>query len=104
MLQLILNGVAFHELKSPSADVPHPRLQSALVMKDAPRLARCLLELSLELKNAISVKSALDLFRSISAQAWYDSPFTMRQVPKVGEKTVSLNLRRLLLLAAEVAH
>lgn len=88
MLQLILDGVNFDDIKPASSETPHPRLQAAVVLKEAPRLVKCLLELALERKDATSTRSALDLLRSLSAKAWFDSPFVLRQIPKLGDKSV----------------
>lgn len=89
LLQMTLGGVEFDRLTTANSEAPSPRLQSALVFKEVPRLAKCLLEIALERKDAGSVRAALDCLRSLSAKAWYDSPWVLRQLPKIGDKAVS---------------
>lgn len=97
---MALGGVDFDQLTTASSEASSARLQSALVFKEVPRLAKCLVEIALDRKDAGSVKAVLDCLRSVSAKAWYDGPWVLRQLPKVGDKAVSQSQIPLLVPAA----
>lgn len=60
----------------------------SLIFQNVQRLIRCIIDCHLHLKDAITARNALSLARSLSAQAWDDSPLCMKQLEGVGIMSV----------------
>lgn len=56
-----------------------------LIFGHANRLIRCIIDCQIHLKDAISVRSALELGRSIAARAWDGTPRQLKQLPDIGD-------------------
>lgn len=63
---------------------PHGTDRS-IIFQHAKRLVRCIVDCQLYLKDAISVRSALELGRSLAARAWDNTPRQLKQLPDVGD-------------------
>lgn len=55
-----------------------------LVFKHVTRLIRCIVDCQVALGDSVAVSNALLMQRSLSAQAWDDSPYHMRQLQGIG--------------------
>ncbi|KAL9131211.1 MAG: hypothetical protein Q9217_000813 [Psora testacea] len=48
------------------------------------RLIRCFIDCQIYLQDAVAVRNALELARSLAARVWDNSPFQMKQIPQIG--------------------
>ncbi|KAL9104182.1 MAG: hypothetical protein Q9163_000834 [Psora crenata] len=48
------------------------------------RLVRCVIDCQIHLQDAVAVRNALELARSLGARVWDNSPFQMKQIPQIG--------------------
>jgi ATP-dependent DNA helicase HFM1/MER3 len=55
-----------------------------VIFSNVQRLIRCVVDCQLHLRDSVTVRNALTLARSLSAQVWDDSPLHMKQLEKVG--------------------
>ena len=73
--------------------------EKMVILTHARRLIRCIIDCQLQVKDAVSVKNALELGRSLSARAWDNTPQQLREVPGVGivfaRKLASGNINRI---------
>ncbi|RMZ79978.1 hypothetical protein DV738_g2954, partial [Chaetothyriales sp. CBS 135597] len=60
------------------------RVDKGMVFGHARRLIRCIVDCQLNMKDAISVRNALELGRSIAAGAWDNTPQQLREIPGIG--------------------
>ena len=74
-------------------------LDTSLTLQHANRLVKCIVDCKIEAKDAISVRNALELARSIGAKAWEDSPHQLSQLEGIGpvavRKLVSAGIKTL---------
>jgi hypothetical protein len=57
----------------------------SIALSHARRLIRCIIDCQVYLKDAVAVRNALDLARSLSARAWDSTPRQLKQVPEIGD-------------------
>ncbi|KAK5132736.1 hypothetical protein LTR08_008702 [Meristemomyces frigidus] len=56
----------------------------AIIFQNAHRLIRCIVDCQLYLDDAVAIRNALMLARSLGAQVWDDSPLHMKQLDGLG--------------------
>lgn len=56
-----------------------------MVFSHVNRLIRCIIDCQLHLEDAVSVRHALELARSLAARVWDNSPFQMKQIEAIGD-------------------
>ena len=56
----------------------------AIAFSHINRLIRCVIDCQIHLKDAVTVRNALELARSLSARVWDNSPHQMKQLPNIG--------------------
>lgn len=84
MLQMELGGVDF-PLDEEFAKHRHQYSQDKVrLFASAERLIRCIIACQAEKQDAVGLRRALELSRSLSARAWDISPFQMKQLPQIG--------------------
>lgn len=59
-----------------------------MVFSHVNRLIRCIIDCQLQLEDAVSVRHALELARSLAARVWDNSPYQMKQIDAIGEASV----------------
>jgi hypothetical protein len=59
-----------------------------MVFSHVNRLIRCVIDCQLQLEDAVSVRNALELARSLAARVWDNSPYQMKQIDAIGEAGV----------------
>ncbi|KAH9814645.1 Sec63 Brl domain-containing protein [Melampsora americana] len=84
LIQAILGGIPLVELKT---DNNNPQMESNMVWQHLPRICKCLVALTIA-KRDVGAKSGLELLRSVNAKAWEGSPWVLRQLDQIGEKSV----------------
>ncbi|ETW86191.1 hypothetical protein HETIRDRAFT_235038, partial [Heterobasidion irregulare TC 32-1] len=86
-LQAVLGGI---QLNLPEYRVgdSQPQLEALSVFRHIPRIARALVEVALVKRNGVQVKRGLELLRSLEGKCWEDRPFVLRQIDKIGEKSI----------------
>ncbi|KAI1295407.1 putative ATP-dependent DNA helicase HFM1 [Halotydeus destructor] len=78
----ILTQVAFGNLK-PENYIFQADIQT--IVKLGQRLSRCLFEVQLELKKGyVNIRNSLALHKCFQAELWENSPFVLKQLPRVG--------------------
>ena len=84
MLQMELGGIDF-PLDEEFAKHRHQYSQDKVrLFASAERLIRCIIACEDEKQDAVGLRRALELSRSLSARAWDTSPFQMKQLPHIG--------------------
>lgn len=82
IIQSVLGGVEH------VADQPTHRAQyntdQALVFSHVHRLVRCIVDCQNYRQDAIGIRNALMLSRSLAARVWDDSPLTLQQIEQIG--------------------
>ena len=63
-------------------------LDTSLAMQHAKRLLRCIIDCKIEAKDSTTVRHALELARSVGAQAWDDSAQQLSQLEGIGPVAV----------------
>jgi ATP-dependent DNA helicase HFM1/MER3 len=69
-----------------SSDVPSLQMQQTLIWKDLPRIAKGLVDLSLEKKDGLTCKSALEMLRCVTTKSWEQGPSVLKQLNGIGDK------------------
>ena len=59
-------------------------MEVQMIFRNIPSLIRCIIDCQVHLGDSISIHSALMLERSLSSQAWDDSPLQMKQIEGIG--------------------
>ena len=56
----------------------------ALIFDSLHRLIRCIVDCQIHLQDAVAVRNALELARSLGARVWENSPYQMKQISQIG--------------------
>lgn len=88
LVQMTLEGIPFAELAA--VETVNPASDVAAIWQQLPRFAHCLIDLAAVDKDAIKLRNALELCRSIYARAWDRTSTSLRQIGGIGEKSVKL--------------
>ncbi|KAG0802168.1 hypothetical protein G6F22_000523 [Rhizopus arrhizus] len=54
------------------------------ILNHSSRITKCLIECSTSEDNPSKLKSSIQLYQSIQAKLWYDSPYVIRQISGIG--------------------
>ncbi|KAH9450619.1 hypothetical protein Pst134EB_018149 [Puccinia striiformis f. sp. tritici] len=84
LIQAVLGGIPLAEVK---VENTNPVMEVNIIWQHLPRICKCLVSLAIA-RHDSAVKNCLELLRSVTAKAWDDSPWVMRQLDQIGEKSV----------------
>lgn len=56
-----------------------------IIFSHANRLIRCIVDCQIYMKDAVSVRNALELARCVAAKVWESTPRQLKQVPEIGD-------------------
>jgi ATP-dependent DNA helicase HFM1/MER3 len=84
LLQSELGGCNFPHNDQFQRHRPTFQQDKNFVFSHVNRLIRCVIDCQIEWKDAISVRNALELERSIASHGWDDSPMQMKQIEQIG--------------------
>ncbi|KAI5841329.1 Sec63 Brl domain-containing protein [Morchella snyderi] len=80
----------------------------SLIFQHCHRVIRCIIDCKLHFKDSVSVRSALEVSRSLRARVWENSPLQLRQIEGFGpasvKKLVNAGIRSLETLETLEAH
>ncbi|KAH0612070.1 uncharacterized protein H6S33_010122 [Morchella sextelata] len=80
----------------------------SLIFQHCHRVMRCIIDGKLHFKDSVSVRSALEVARSLKARVWENSPLQLRQIEGFGpasvKKLVNAGIRSLGMLETLEAH
>ena len=97
LIQAALGGIEIESNSRYSTHQRQFRQDTSLVFQHAKRLIRCIIDCKVKSKDAIAVRNALELARSLGAYAWDDSPHQLSQLENIGSvavrKLVSFDIR-----------
>ena len=84
MVQMELGGIEY-PIDEEYAKHKHQYSQDKVrLFASAERLIRCIIACEARKQDAVGLRRALELSRSLSARAWDNSPFQMKQLPQIG--------------------
>ncbi|KAI7899419.1 Sec63 Brl domain-containing protein [Cokeromyces recurvatus] len=63
-------------------------IEASTVMNHLSRVTKCLIDCSVQEKNPIKLKYALELYQNIQAKLWTTSPYVARQIDGIGSQLV----------------
>ncbi|KAM0792521.1 hypothetical protein ACM66B_005190 [Microbotryomycetes sp. NB124-2] len=84
LIQVVLQGIPGTDLKTDSVN---PMLDANLIWPHVIRLVKCIVDILLDRKDG-GVRTAIELMRSVHTKAWDNSPFVLRLLAGIGEKSV----------------
>lgn len=59
-------------------------MEATNVMSNISRITKCLIDCSIQDKNAVKLKFALELYQSLQAKMWSTSPYVAKQIEGIG--------------------
>lgn len=62
--------------------------ETAIIFSNLHRLIRCIIDIQIHSRDAVTVRNALELARSFDARAWENSAFQMKQIKSIGDVAV----------------
>ncbi|CAH7681775.1 hypothetical protein PPACK8108_LOCUS14425 [Phakopsora pachyrhizi] len=80
----VLGGIPLTEAKTENNN---PQMEANIIWQHLPRLCKGTLSLSIARRD-VSTKNCLELLRSVNARAWENTPWVLRQLDQIGEKSV----------------
>lgn len=84
------------------------QMDKAILFSHVHRLIRCIIDCQIHLQDAVAVRHALELARSLGARIWDSSPLQMKQIPAIGpvavRKLVTARINSLEVLEATEPH
>ncbi|KAI8374238.1 Sec63 Brl domain-containing protein [Radiomyces spectabilis] len=84
VLQCVIGDINLRAV-SPGSQLAHEALN---ITEQAKRIIKCVIECSVHEQNALKLEYALELYRSLQATTWADSPQQLRQVDSIGPQLV----------------
>ncbi|KAI1613005.1 nucleotide-sugar transporter-domain-containing protein [Exophiala viscosa] len=88
LIQAKLGNVAIPDAENYRKHHQQHRLDKVTVFIHASRLIRCIIDCQIYRKDAVSVRNALELSRSLAAHVWDNTASQLRQVEGLGEVAV----------------
>ncbi|KAK5040369.1 ATP-dependent DNA helicase MER3 [Exophiala sideris] len=88
LIQAELGNVAIPDAENHRKHHQQHRLDKVTVFIHANRLIRCIIDCQIHRKDAVSVRNALELSRSLAAHVWDNTASQLRQVEGLGEVAV----------------
>ena len=108
IIQSELGGIEFPKEEAFSKYKQQFHTDKNVIFSTVNRLARCIVDCQIHLKDSVATRNALELTRSLAARVWDNSPLQMKQIPQLGNvgvrKLVNANIRSLEDLEATEAH
>ncbi|KAL1720053.1 hypothetical protein EV715DRAFT_262894 [Schizophyllum commune] len=89
LIQAILGGLPLNSPEFKSAD-SQPQLEAFGIFKHIGRIAKAVVEVAIARQRGAQLKYGLELSRCFNAKAWEDRPIVLRQIAKIGEKSISV--------------
>lgn len=84
LIQAVLGGIPLAEVK---VENTNPSMEVNIIWQHLIRICKCLVALVVA-RHDPAIKSCLEFLRSVTAKAWDDSPWVLRQLDQIGEKSV----------------
>lgn len=84
LLQAELGGVEFPAQEQYAKHKRQYNQDKNIVFSHVNRLVRCVIDCHIHLQDAVTVRNALELARSLAARVWDNSPHQMKQLPGIG--------------------
>ncbi|KAK4058700.1 ATP-dependent DNA helicase MER3 [Microbotryomycetes sp. JL221] len=84
LVQVTLQGIASNDLKT---DAVNPMQDASHIWPHVVRMAKCIVDILLDRRDG-GLRTAMELMRSVAARAWDNSAFVLRQLDRIGEKSV----------------
>ncbi|CEG75810.1 hypothetical protein RMATCC62417_10795 [Rhizopus microsporus] len=60
------------------------------ILNHASRITKCIIECAVYERNSSKLKHSIQLYQSIQAKMWYDSPFVIKQITGIGPQFAKL--------------
>ncbi|KAJ8295613.1 ATP-dependent DNA helicase MER3 [Rhodotorula toruloides] len=83
LIQLVLEGIPGTELRNENIN---PMLDARGIFAAAVRVAKCMVDVAVEREDG-SIRTMLELLRSLNGKCWDASSFVLRQLEGIGEKS-----------------
>ncbi|CAO3703252.1 unnamed protein product [Rhizopus stolonifer] len=81
LIQCILGDVSLHNVGNNLLAV-----EALSILNHASRITKCLIECSSSELSSSKLKFSVQLYQSIQAKMWYDSPYVIRQITGIGSQ------------------
>ncbi|KAF1805298.1 putative DEAD/DEAH box DNA helicase, partial [Mucor lusitanicus] len=81
LIQCVLGDISLNNANGATTLL---NFEATAIMKHASRITRCLIDCSVDEKNAAKLKYGLELYQCLQARMWSNSPYIARQLPGVG--------------------
>lgn len=88
LIQANLSAINLMQLSKPAAGEANPYLDMRRIFPHATRIAKAAVDITIFRRDGRACKAALDLARSIAAEAWDGSPAMLRQIDQIGERSI----------------
>lgn len=88
LIQATLSAINLSSLPKAGGAEQGPFSDVRMIFSHAPRIVKAVMDIAIYRKDGLICKTALDLARSVTAQAWDGSPAMLRQIEHVGEKSI----------------
>ncbi|CDR88582.1 related to HFM1-DNA/RNA helicase [Sporisorium scitamineum] len=88
LIQAQLAAINLSQLSQPATGEASPYMDIKRIIPHATRIARAVVDIAIYRQDGNACKAALDLARSIAAEAWDGSPAMLRQVDQIGERSI----------------
>ncbi|CBQ73764.1 related to HFM1-DNA/RNA helicase [Sporisorium reilianum SRZ2] len=88
LIQAQLSAINLSQLSQPAVGEASPYMDIKRIMPHATRIARAVVDIAIYRQDGTACKAALDLARSIAAEAWDGSPAMLRQIDQIGERSI----------------
>ncbi|ODQ64002.1 P-loop containing nucleoside triphosphate hydrolase protein, partial [Nadsonia fulvescens var. elongata DSM 6958] len=84
LIQTELGGVEYSHYEGARNNYLGYMCDKSMVIKHAERILRCLIDCFCQRSDSNSIKSALELYRSLQGRSWEDLPLILRQLEGIG--------------------
>nr|WJN24854.1 meiosis specific DNA helicase [Pseudozyma flocculosa] len=88
LIQAQLSAINLVPLSQPAVGEASPYMDIRRIIPHATRIARAVVDIAIHHRDGAACKAALDLARSIAAEAWDGSPAMLRQIDQIGERSI----------------
>nr|WJN24853.1 meiosis specific DNA helicase [Moesziomyces parantarcticus] len=88
LIQASLAAINLSQLPKPPTGEASPFSDTKRIFQHAPRIVKAAVDIAICRQDGTACKAALDLARSIAAQAWDGSPAMLRQIDQIGDRSI----------------
>lgn len=88
LIQAQLSAINLSQLSQPAVGESSPFMDIRRIIPHATRIARAVVDIAIYRQDGSACKAALDLARSIAAEAWDGSPAMLRQIENIGDRSI----------------